>query len=234
MIPITGGLSLMRAPHVKCTLAPIDVVLEEDATPLVMIIATQLRRAIADPTLAQKAQKLRGVFALKSAKDPQAVTMRFGNGQVVVSHGVAPDTHVIATVDLDNMSGPDATKPKVTGALRRPMFALGVSKLLDGPAMSWTQHAQAFWAFAASAPSMPASLHIVCLDDGTALVLGASSDATNRYEIQGSTVALTSIFSGNSVFGQDLLDGKVFAIGSLQHSSVLTGQSIEWALRGAS
>ena len=216
----------------KCTLAAIDVVLEDDATPLAMIIATQLRRATTDPEIARKADALRGIFALRSQKDPQAVTMRFGNGLVELTRGVAPDAQVVATVDLDNMSGPDAPKPKVTGGLRHLRFALGVSKLLDPPARSWVEHAQAFWAFAGGAPGMPGAMHIVCLDDGTSLELG--NDTEDRYEIHGSAPALTSIFSGNSVFGQDLLDGKVFARGSLQHASVLTGRSLEWALRGAS
>ena len=197
-----------------------------------MIIATQLRRAIADPTFARQAEGLRGVFALRSQKDPQAVTMRFTNGRVELTRGVATDTQVVATVDLDNMSGPDATKPKVTGALLHLRLALGVSKLLDPPAKSWVEHAQAFWAFAGGAPGMPAVVRIVCLDDGRSLELGNDSD--DRYEIHGSASALTSIFSGNSVFGQDLLDGKVFASGSLQHASVLTGRSVDWALRGAS
>jgi len=204
---------------------------EDDATPLVLIIATQLRRATADPALARKAERLRGIFALRSQKDPQAVTMRFANGRVQLTRGIASDAQVVATVDLDNMSGPDATKPKVTGALRRPLFALGVSKLLEPPARSWVDHAQAFWAFAGGAPGMPAAMRIVCLDDGTSLELG--NDSGDRYEIHGSALALTSIFSGNSVFGQDLLDSKVFASGSLQHASVLTGRSVEWTLRGA-
>jgi hypothetical protein len=216
----------------KCTLAAIDVVLEDDATPLVRIIATQLRRATADPGIARRAEALRGVFALRSQKDPQAVTMRFGDGRVELARGVARDAQVVATVDLDNMSGPDPAKPKVTGGLRHLRFALGVSKLLEPPARSWVEHAQAFWAFAGGAPGMPATMRVVCLDDGTSLDLG--NDAGDRYEIQGRAPALTSIFSGNSVFGQDLLDGKVFASGSLKHASVLTGRSLEWALRGAS
>ncbi len=196
-----------------------------------MIIATVLRRATADPTRARKAEALRGIFALRSQNDPQAVTMRFDKGRVELARGVAPDTQVVATVDLDNMSGPDAAKPKVSGALRHPLFALGVSKLLEPPAKSWVEHAQAFWAFAGGASGMPAAMRIVCLDDGTSLELG--NDVDEHYEIHGSAAALTSIFSGNSVFGQDLLDGKVFASGSLQHASVLTGRSVEWALRGA-
>ena len=215
---------------------PIDVVLEDDATPLVQIVAAQLRRATRDPERARKAALLRGAFALKSVKDPQAVTMRFGDGKVALERGVAADADVVATVDLDNMSGPDAPKPKVSGALRHPRFALGVSKLLDPPPEPWQHHAQAFWTFAQTTPGMPRRLRIVCLDDGSALDLGngSTADATEQpYEIHGSASALTSVFSGNSVFGQDLLEGKLFALGTLKDASIVTGSSIEWALRGA-
>jgi hypothetical protein len=208
-----------------------EVVLEDDATPLVMIIGTTLRRAATDPALARRAEGLKGVFALKSEKDPQAVTMRFDGGRVALSRGVAPDADVVVTVDLDNMSGPDAAKPKVHGALRHPKFALDVSKLLDAPAKPWPELARAFWAFAGEYPGMPESLRIVGLDDGTTLDLGTGAPV---YEIHGTAAALTSIFGGGSVFGQDLLDGKVYAIGSMKHASILTGRSIEWTMRGAS
>jgi hypothetical protein len=208
-----------------------EVVLEDDATPLVMIIGTTLRRATADPALARRAEGLKGVFAVKSANDLQAVTMRFAGGRVALSRGVAPDANVVATVDLDNMSGPDAAKPKVRGALRHPKFALGVSKLLDAPLQPWPELARAFWAFAGAYPGMPESLRIVGLDDGTTVDLGAGAPV---YEIHGDAAALGSIFGGGSVFGQDLLDGKVYAIGSMKHASILTGRSIEWTLRGAS
>jgi hypothetical protein len=208
-----------------------DVVLEPDATPLVRIIATTLRESTADADVARKAERLRGVFALRSAKDPQAVTMRFDRGRVALARGVAPDAQVVVTVDLDNMGGPDAPKPKVRGAFRHLRLALGVSKLLEPKARPWTEHAQAFWAFASARRDMPERLRVVCLDDGTTIALGASTGS--QYEIQGAAPALVSIFSGNSVFGQDLLDGKVYAIGSLQHASVLTGSFLEWMMRGA-
>src|SRR5258708_13192031 len=108
-----------------------EVVLEPDATPLVRIIATTLRDSTADAAVARKAERLRGVFALRSEKDPQAVTMRFDRGRVALTRGVAPDAQVVVTVDLDNMSGPDAPKPKVRGAFPHLRLALGVSKLLD-------------------------------------------------------------------------------------------------------
>ena len=209
-----------------------DVVLEPDATPLVRIIATTLRDSASDADVARKAERLRGVFALRSEKDPQAVTMRFDRGRVALTRGVAPDAQVVATVDLDNMGGPDAPKPKVRGAFRHLRFALGVSKLLEPKARPWSEHVQAFWAFAGDRRDMPERLRVVCLDDGAAVEVGAGT-GTSCYEIHGSALALVSIFSGNSVFGQDLLEGKVYAIGSLQHASVLTGSFLEWMMRGA-
>jgi hypothetical protein len=210
---------------------PIDVVCEDDATPLVLIIATQLRQAIADPELARKANGLRGVFALKSQKDPQAVTLRFADARVHLERGVADDAQVIVTADLDNMSGPDAPKPKVDGALRHPRFALAVSKLLEPPVKAWQDHARAFWTFAQNWPEMPAHLRIVCIDDGSALDLGDAEQPA--FAIHGTASALVSIFSGNSVFGQDLLDGNVFAAGPLKNISIVTGCSIAWMMRGA-
>ena len=100
-----------------------DVVLEPDATPLVRIIATTLRDSAADADVARKAERLRGVFTLRSEKDPQAVTMRFDRGRVALTRGVAPDAQVVVTVDLDNMSGPHAAKPKVRGAVRHLRLA---------------------------------------------------------------------------------------------------------------
>ena len=66
---------------------------------------------------------------------------------------------------------------------------------------------------------MPDGLRVVCLDDSAVLELGADR-ADRGYEIHGTALALTPIFSGNSVFGQDLLEGKVYAIGTLQHASI--------------
>ncbi len=79
---------------------------------------------------------------------------------------------------------------------------------------------------------MPAGIHVVCLDDRSALDLGDDTTSADVYEIHGTAHALSSVFSGSSVFGQDLLEGKLYAVGTLAHASVLTGQSIAWAMRG--
>ena len=213
-----------------------DVQLEPDATPLVRIIATTLLDATSDAGVARRAERLRGVFALRSEKDPQAVTMRFDRGRVELTRGVATDAQVVATVDLDNMSGPDAPKPKVRGHSSTPALrSVCRSSWSRGPSRGRNTHT-AFWVYAGERRGMP-ELHSGWRASTTVSGHRGAGAGTRHpgsvYEIHGSATALMSIFSGNSVFGQDLLDGKVFAIGSMQHASVVTGAFLAWMMRGA-
>jgi hypothetical protein len=209
--------------------APVEIALEDDPTPLVRILGATLRRSARRPELESRMTKMRGVVALKSTVDPQAVTMRFANGKVLVEHGVAADSGVVIEADLLRMGDPDAPKPKVTGAARHPLLALAASKVLDPPADSWQDEARAFWEFARNHRGMPKAMLVVCTDDGARLTLG---DTTPEYELYGSAHALTSVFTGGSVLGQDMLDDKLHGVGSLQHLAELTGRSIAWMLGG--
>ena len=51
-------------------------------------------------------------------------------------------------------------------------------------------------------------------------------DPAAPYELHGSAHALLNIFTGNTVFGEDLFAGKVFAVGPFSQTAVLTGRSI--------
>jgi hypothetical protein len=208
---------------------PVEIALEDDPTPLVRILGATLRRSARRPDLEARLRKMRGVVALKSSVDPQACTIRFANGKVLVEHGVAADTGVVIEADLNRMSDADAPKPKVTGAARHPLLALGAAKVLDPPADSWQDEARAFWEFARNHPRMPKSMLVVCTDDNSRLTLG---DTAPEYELYGTAHALTSVFTGGSVLGQDMLDGKLSGVGSLQHLAELTGRSIAWMLGG--
>ena len=57
-------------------------------------------------------------------------------------------------------------------------------------------------------------------------------DTPVEYELHGSEHALLNVFCGNTVLGQDLLDGKLFAVGKLAHLAELTGRSLAWMLGG--
>jgi hypothetical protein len=209
--------------------SPVEIALEDDPTPLVRILGATLQRSARQSDLEARMRKMRGVVALRSSVDPQAVTMRFANGKVLVEHGVAADSGVVIEADLLRMNDPDAPKPKVTGAARHPLLALAAAKVLDPPAAPWPDEARAFWEFARNQPRMPKAMLVVCTDDNSRLTLG---DTPPEYELYGSAHALTSVFTGGSVLGQDMLDGKLYGVGSLQHLAELTGRSIAWMLGG--
>jgi len=209
--------------------APVQIALEDDPTPLVRILGATLSRSARNPALEAKLRGMQGVVALKSSVDPQAVTIRFAKGTVTLEHGVAADSGVVIEADLTRMNEPNAPKPKVRGAARHLLLALAVSKVLEPPAGTWQEEARAFWEFARSHPRMPGVLLVVCTDDGSRLTLG---DGTPDYELYGSAHALTSVFTGGSVLGEDMLNGKLCGVGSLQHLAELTGRSIAWMFGG--
>ncbi|HEV2369705.1 MAG TPA: hypothetical protein VGR90_07505, partial [Acidimicrobiales bacterium] len=161
--------------------------------------------------------------------DRQSVTVRFDRGRVQLTRGVAPDAGLVITLDFDNMSGPGAPKPQVKGAMRHPLLGLSVARVLEPPTGTWQEEAARFWSFASSEPRMPGSMLVVCTDEGGQLRLGAA-DGPPAYELHGPASALVSVFSGQTIAGQEFLAGKLKAVGSFEHASVLTGRSIGWVL----
>lgn len=207
--------------------ARIDV--ETDPVPIVLILAATLRRAARTPKLAAAIGQVKGNVALRSTVDPQAATMRFGNGGVTVVRGVSDDVHVLIEADVNTMADEHPPKPKVSGAARHLRLALTIGKLLEPPHGTWQQEAERFFTFATSRPGVPTSIRVVYTDDGSELTMG---DSPVEYELHGREHALLNVFCGNTVLGQDLLDGKLFAVGKLAHLAELTGRSLSWMLGG--
>ena len=213
---------------VETTSSPATIVeMEDDPAPIVMILATTLRRAEQTPKLAKMMRSAKGNVALRSTVDPQAVTLRFGHGRVRVERGVAPDTHVTIATDLNRMSDENAPKPKVSGAATHLRLAFTASKVLDPPTGSWQEEAERFWAVIGTHPRSPNGLRVVCLDQRSELHLGATPA---QYEIHGTAHRLTALFAGNTVFGEELLAGNLYGVGSLQHTAELTGRSLAFMM----
>ena len=200
---------------------------EADATPIVLILAATLRRAEETPKLASMMAKAKGNVALKSTVDPQAATIRFARGRVRVERGVAPDTHVTIATDVNRMSELDAPKPKVTGAATHLRLALTAGKVLEPPLGTWQEEAARFWSALANHPSAPAGLRVVCLDEHTECSFGVTPA---EYEIHGTAHRLRAMFSGGTVFGEELLAGNLFGVGSLAHTAELTGRSLAFIM----
>ena len=205
-------------------MADIDLELEQDATPFVLGVCTMLKRAAAHPKLAKRLRRMKGVLGLRSSVDPQCATVRFDRGRITLASGVADDAGVVITMNPNDAKA----KPKVEGAARHLPFALHLAKVMEPPTGTWQDEAAAFWAFAGDAPRMPSRLRVICTDDGTEAVFG--NDAGSVYEVHGSAEVLASVFSGASILGQDMLEGKLLAVGSFEHGSIVTGRSIAWAL----
>ena len=197
---------------------------EDDPTPIVLIVAATLRRAEETPKLASMMRNAKGTVALRSTVDPQAATIRFGDGRVRIERGVAPDTDVTISTDVNRMADEDAPKPKVAGAATHARLALTVSKVLEPPIGPWRDEARRFWSRIEDHPRMPRGIHVVCTDERSQITLGSEPV---DFEIHGTAHRLTALFSGGTVFGQEVLEGHLYAVGSREHLAELTGRSID-------
>jgi hypothetical protein len=196
---------------------------EEDPTPIVLILACTLRRAEETPRLASLMRKARGNVALRSTVDPQAATIRFARGRVRVERGVAADVQVTIATDVRAMADEKPPKPRVSGAVARPRLALTAARVLNPPLGSWSEEATRFWSQVSERPGVPTGIRVVCTDAGAELVLG---DPPATFEIHGSAHRLVALFSGGTIFGQEVLDGNLHAVGTLEHLAELTGASV--------
>ncbi len=202
----------------------LTIEIEADPTPIAMILAATLRRSARDPKRATRMRKARGNVALKSTVDQQAATIRFNKGIVRVVSGVSKDVHVTIAADVNKMSDESPPKPQVHGAAAHVRLALLAAKVLDAPHGTWQEEARVFLAPVLEMPGAPRGVRVVCTDDESECVFGDLSAVD--YQIFGSQHCLINIFCGNTVFGQDLLDGRVTAVGTLSHLATMTGRSI--------
>lgn len=197
---------------------------EDDPTPIVLILAATLRRSERSPKLAEMMRKAKGSVALRSTVDPQAATIRFTEGRVRVERGVAADADVIIATDVNRMADEHPPKPKVTGAATHPRLALAAAKVLEPPTGTWQDEAKTFWSKVEASGTGPTGLRIVCTDRPAEVSFGATPA---EFEIHGTAHRLQAMFSGNTVFGQEVFDGHLHAVGTLRHLAELTGVSID-------
>ena len=185
-----------------------EITVARDAPPTALALAATLRRAAADRRLAGTLSKLRGRIAMRSATDAQAATVRFERGRIEVGGGVDPGCDVVVTADFESLGQPDAPKPKVKGALRRPLFALRSAKVLEPKvAGGWRGAVEDFWRRAEGRPGLPDPLVVVCTDDGSELRLGG--DGPPALEAHGPADVLVAVFTSSLHPGEAWFRGRL-------------------------
>ena len=203
------------------------VVFEGEPSPIGLTFANILRRSARDAKLARRMGGTDGTVVFRSATDPQAATLRFGGGRVVVSTGADPDADMTITADLATLGELDAPKPKVTGAAAHLRLALMVAKALEPPLDPWPREAGRFWAFASGRAGVPPGVRFVAIDTGERADFGASPEAC---EIHGTAARLQKLCTGGSVLGEEVFAGRLYAVTPLRYLAELTGASLDWMM----
>ncbi len=199
---------------------------EDDPTPLVLILANTLRRSVEiNPG---RVAKMKGVATICSKRDPQAVTIRFNRGAVHLVHGRRDDAQITITIDFTTDGLPNSPKPKVTGALGHPRFALALAKALEPPLPDWREAAESFWLHCADLANMPSGILIVETVSAGEHVIGDPS--TNGYELHGSADRLACIFTGGAFALEELISGRIRARGSLAAGVAMTNAGLALGL----
>lgn len=208
------------------------IVVEDDARPIARVLAHVLRRSAADAELGPVMDALDGVLALQSATDPQRASIHFRSGDVYVEGGLSPDADVTLTVDFDAPTGPDAPRPSVRdlarlakAAARRPVFAQNAAKVLEPPLPDWREAAAGFWQVVERRGGGPSGLRIVCTDDEghSELVLG---DGRDPMQLFGPARLLSRCLVGEAVLAEEVIEGRLRAVGGLGELSLLTGHAL--------
>jgi hypothetical protein len=199
-----------------------QIVVARDAPPTALGLAATLRRAASDRRLASTMSKLRGRIAMRSDKDAQAATVRFDRGDIEVVGGVDADAQVIVTADFETLGMPGASKPKVSGALRHPIFALRAGKVL-APKIpgGWRGAVEDFGRRAEGRPGLPDPLLVVCTDDSSEHRLGG--DGPPAVEIHSSADVLTAVFTSSVHPGQAWLAGQFRMLSDQRALQLFTG-----------
>ncbi len=198
-----------------------DVVTEDNAVPIVRVVAAMARRSLSQPSTEKLVRRARGNAVLQSMTDPQAVTAHFDGTSIHIRRGALANADVTIVADLAD----DSVKPKITGAARHPVLALAMGKLLEPPIGEWRQEAEQFMAGALADETCPRPLRLVVSNTSESQQWGGDGEAA--IEIHGSAEQLAAVMSGSALVAEEVLAGNLKLIGDLRDLSVLTRFTID-------
>ena len=204
-------------------MADISISTELNPSPLVKIFATKFRKAIHQPGYCQQLAKARGTFALKSSKDPQAITITISANNVHLVSGVVPHADIVISLDFDN---PDAA-PKVTNLWRHPLYAMAIGKLLEFQSPHWIDAMKRFWEQHHDFPGMPSGIKVHCEDEDRDFTIGSES---HEMLLTGKAEDIAEVFSGDAVLFESLSKQKLKGQFNFQHAVVISDVTLHMML----
>jgi len=208
--------------------AEISIILELDPCPLVKIFANKLKKASRDSGFAAMLKQTQGCFALKSNSDPQALTFKINGNEIALFSGIKPEAKIIIHTPLDDTG---SQKTRIEKLWRHPLYAMRVGRLLVFSQSNWVDSAKRFWALNKDYPGMPSSIKIECSDENREFILGAELELkAPEMTLIGTANELSKFLSGDTVFIQSTMSGKLSGTMSFEHAVVLSDLSLQMLL----
>jgi hypothetical protein len=196
-----------------------DIAVEDDAIPIVRLLARTLRDASARTPEAVGGVK--GTVVVRSHDTPQTATLVFAPGAVEVVAGSVAEPDASIVVDLDARFTP-SQEP-----LGDAELAAGVLQALQPPLPHWREGAARFWEVTRDIPGIPDVLSVKA-DGPDGAEHGRFGDGPTSYLVAGPADLLAGVFSGADDFLASLAAG-VQVQGTLSQLSVMTAAS--WRVR---
>lgn len=201
----------------------LSLVLEKDPCPLVKIFANKINNASHCPTFIESVRRTQGCFALKSNTGPQSLTIDIKGKTISLFSGIKANAKIIIHTSLDD-SG--SQKTKIQNLWKHPLFAINIGRLLQFPKPSWVDSAKSFWDKNKDYSGMPSGIKLECTNEDSEYIIGEDPEVT----ISGSANDLIAFLTGETVFVQSSMKGKLKGEMSFEHVVILSDVTLQMLL----
>ena len=106
------------------------------------------------------------------------------------------------------------------------MFAINIGRLLQFPKPSWVDSAKSFWDKNKDYSGMPSGIKLECTNEDSEYIIGEDPEVT----ISGSANDLIAFLTGETVFVQSSMKGKLKGEMSFEHVVILSDVTLQMLL----
>jgi hypothetical protein len=196
----------------------IQLSIEDDPTPMVLSIRSDLVRRLADPAYAELTAAIRGRATIREAATPEAVTATIADRRVNLAHGAADGVQVVVTIAAAGRRPVLSADAKAN----HPELSDWLTRLL-ATSDDWAGAAERFWEALEPLRGAPPALLVVELTSGEERRFG---NAGRAYELHGRAEDLTALLEGRRDLIGEAFERRVFIRGSFPEISVLAAAAL--------